>query len=182
MTNSEYEYNSEWKVPVLFTVVFGLWAIGMAAIAYRNDRGVIINGIRFDQMQATVLGWAGALFLVACTLVFALEAYPKLFIHQRIAFGPTGLVVPVSKWSSEEMEIKYSDIHDLARDENGDHLSITHKGGVYLITARGLKGLYFALVCMKLEIKLKESRAGLSHAICEKDRARRIDERITRLD
>jgi hypothetical protein len=58
-------------------------------------------------------------------------AYHRIAFRQRLAFGPTSLIVPASRWSHAETEIPYHDMQRLsaARISGQRFLYIQHPGG-----------------------------------------------------
>jgi hypothetical protein len=101
--------------------------------------------------------------LCACSVGFVaiavFLAYHRLTFRQRIAFGPTALLVPASRWSSAEQQIGYRDVQTLSIDQvSGQRfLYVTHSGGQYAITASMLPSkAAFEEVCELLAAKVRE--------------------------
>ena len=158
----EYEYRPKWTLIVFCAAFFGLGAVVLGEKAANNDRGLIINRvIELGPDGATVFFWV----LTACSVGFvaiaAFLAYHRLTFRQRLAFGPTAVIVPVSRWSREEKEIAYRDILGLseATISGQRFLYVTHPGGKYTITASMLPSrAAFAEVCELLAVKAQEAR------------------------
>src|ERR1051326_7969529 len=114
----EYAYKPRWTLIVFCTVFFGLVAVILGVQAHGNDRGVILSRvIKLSPSGATAFYW----MLCACSVGFvaiaALLACHRLIFRQRIAFGPTALLAPASRWSSTEKQIAYRDIQALSRTQ-----------------------------------------------------------------
>jgi hypothetical protein len=134
----EYAYKPRWTLIVFCAVLFGLVAVILGAKAYGNDRGVIINRvIELSPSGATTFYWVLCACSVGFVTIAAFLACHRLIFRQRIAFSPTALLVPASRWSSAEQQIGYRDIQVLSRVQvSGQRfLYVTHSGGQYAITA-----------------------------------------------
>jgi hypothetical protein len=159
----EYEYKPKWTVIVLLGGLFSLCAAIFGFMAATNDRGVVINRtIELGTSGATVFWWllfAASLGFVALAGVMA---YNRVTLRQRIVIGPTGLIVPVSRWSAETKKIAYRDIQGLFTvKQNGQHfLLIQHPGGKSQIVAAmlPLKG-DFGEVCKLLAWNVSAAQA-----------------------
>jgi hypothetical protein len=158
----EYTYKPRWTLIVFCAVFFALVAVILGAKAHGNDRGVILNRvIKLSPSWATTFYWV----LCACSIGFVaiatFLAYHRLIYRQRIAFGPTALLVPASRWSSAEQQIGYRNIHALSRVRvSGQRfLYVTHSGGQYAITALMLPSkAAFEEVCALLAAKVQALR------------------------
>src|SRR5262249_44457522 len=153
-------YKPRWTLIVFCAVFFGLVAVILGAKAHGNDRGIILNHvIKLSPSGATTFYWV----LCACSIGFvaiaAFLACHRLIFRQRIAFGPTALLVPASRWSSAEQQIGYRDVQALFIDQvSGQRfLYVTHSGGQYAITASMLPSkAAFEEVCELLAAKVRE--------------------------
>jgi len=134
----EYVYKPRWTLIVFCAVFFGLMAVSLGAKAHGNDRGAIINWvIKLSVSGATTFYGVLCACSVGFVAIAVFLACHRLIFHQRIAFGPTVLFVPVSRWSSAEQQIGYRDIQALSRAQMSGQrfLYVTHAGGQYVITA-----------------------------------------------
>ena len=134
----EYAYKPRWTLIVFCAVFFGLVAVILGAKAHGNNRGVVINRvIKLSPSGATTFYWVLCACSVGFVTIAAFLACHRLIFHQRIAFRPTALLVPASRWSSAEQQIGYRDIQALSRAQvSGQRfLYVTHAGGQYVITA-----------------------------------------------
>jgi len=158
----EYAYKPRWTLIVFCAVFFGLVAVSLGAKAHGNDRGVIINRvIKLSPSGATTFYWVLCACSVGFVAIAAFLACHHLIFHQRIAFGATALLVPVSRWSSAEQQIGYWDIQALSKTQvSGQRfLSVTHSGGTYVLTASMLPSkAAFEEVCELLAAKVRELR------------------------
>jgi hypothetical protein len=162
----EYTYKPRWTLIVSCAVFFGLVAVSLGVKAHGNNRGVILDRvIKLSPSGATTFYW----MLCACSVGFvaiaAFLACHRLIFHQRIAFGPTALLVPASRWSSAEQQIGYRDMQALSRVQvSGQRfLYITHSGGQYAITASMLPSrAVFEEIYELLAAKVRELRPASS--------------------
>src|SRR6266581_421134 len=132
----EYPYRPRWVVIILSGLFFAACGVVIGIEASGNDRGLVINGvIELGPDAATKFYWV----LCACSVAFVVLsmflAYHRIAFRQRLAFGPTSLIVPASRWSHAETEIPYRDIERLsaARISGQRLLYIQHPGGKYTI-------------------------------------------------
>jgi len=153
-----YAYKPRWTLIVFCAVFFGLVAVILGAKAHGNDRGVIINRvIELSLSGATTFYWVLCACSVGFVAIAAFLAYHRLTFRQRIAFGPTALLVPASRWCSAEQQIGYQDIQVLSRVQvsGQQFLYVTHSSGQYAITASMLPSkAVFEEVCELLESKV----------------------------
>jgi hypothetical protein len=158
----EYAYKPRWTLIVFCAVFFGLAAVSLGVKAHGNDRGIIINRvIKLSPSGATTFYWVLCACSVGFVAIAVFLAYHRLIFRQRIAFGPTALLVPVSRWSSAEKQIDYRDIQALSRAQvSGQRfLYVTHSGGQYAITASMLPStVAFEEVCALLAAKVRALR------------------------
>jgi hypothetical protein len=160
----EYEYRPRWTVIFCCALLFGLAAVFFAFRAANNDRGLIVNGIiKLGPQAATGFYWV----LTACSIGFvgmaAFPAYHRVTFRQRLALGPTALIVPASRWSREEKEIAYWDIEGLSTTAVGGQrfLNIQHAGGKHTITASLLPSkAAFDEVCELLAARVREAQVA----------------------
>ncbi len=158
----EYAYKPRWTLLVCCAVFFGLVAVILGAKAHGNDRSVILNRvIKLSPSGATTFYWVLCACSVGFVVIAAFLVCHRLIFHQRIAFGPTALLVPASRWSSAEQQIGYRDIQALSQAQvSGQRfLYVTHSGGRYAITASMLPSTAaFEEVCELLATKVRELR------------------------
>lgn len=156
----EFEYEPTWTTIMMCSACISVCAAVLGIKAANNDRGLIINGIiELEPSGATIFYW----ILTACSIGFVAAAvimvYHRLTYRQRLAFGRSALIGPTSRWSREEMEIAYRDIHELSTVTIGGQrfLYITHQGGKYTVTASLLPSkAAFEEVCELLAAKVRE--------------------------
>ena len=132
----EYEYNPSWKLILFGAVFFGFCAFALGAQADGNNRGLSLRGlIDLEPAEATVFFWILCGLSIGFVLAFAVLAYRRLTVRQRLAFGPTTFLAPRSWWSGEEKEIAYRDIKGISRVEvmRARSLHITYEGGKFAI-------------------------------------------------
>lgn len=157
----EYEYQPKWTAIVLGGGFFVLCAAVLGAKAANNDRGVIINRIiELEPGGATTFYWVLTALSGGFVALAAFLAYHRLTSRQRIAFGPTALTVPASRWSRAEKEIAYCDIQGLSEGTvNGYwYLYVTHSGGKHTIAAAMLPSKeVFVEVCELLTARVREA-------------------------
>lgn len=158
----EYEYRPRWTTIVFCAAFFGPCAAVLGLKAANNDRGLIINRvIELGPDGATILYWVLAALSAAFVGIAAFLAYDRLTFMRRLAFGPTALIVPASRWSQEEQEIAYRDIVALseATISGQRFLYVTHRGGTFTVTASLLPcKAAFAEVCELLATKAQQAR------------------------
>ena len=156
-----YAYKSRWTLIVFYVVFFGLMAVSLGAKAHGHNRGVIINRIIKLSSGPTTFYWVLCAYRVGFVAITAFLVCHRLIFHQRIAFGATAFLVPVSRWSSAEQQIGYRDIQVLSRVQvsGQQFLYVTHSGGQYAITASMLPSkTVFEEVCELLESKVRALR------------------------
>jgi len=111
----EYEYKSSWAVIIFCAIFFGAGAAVLGNAAATNDRGLVINGIiPLTQNGATTFYWFLCALSIGFVAISALLTVHRLTHHQRIAFTPQSIILPSSRWSSEETTINYDDITSLS--------------------------------------------------------------------
>ena len=162
MNEREYEYKPKWWVIVLGIAMFGPAAILFGTKAAYNDRGLIINRvIELWPLGATifysVLAAASLGFVAICMFLL----YLRLAYQHRIVIGPTGLVVPATRWSAHERVIAYRDIQGLSiTTVSGERfLYIEHPDGRHTIVASMLPSKDdFEDICAFLAAKVDELR------------------------
>ncbi len=132
MVDREYEYQLKAGRIMMRALLYGAGAIFFAYMAMTNDQGLILFVIPLSTSNAT--GFYGfAAVLAAFFSVFdAVNAERRGKLRQRIAFTEDGLLVPLSKWSTEEVCIPYESIVKLEeiKDPNSFVL-IEHENGVF---------------------------------------------------
>lgn len=134
----EYEYEAKWSTIVLGTLFFGACAGVLGATARDNDRGLVINGIvELSRNGATFFYLGLALTSVLFVALFGLMAVVRLTLRQRIAFSETCLIVPRSRWSSNEVVVPFHEIRTISKSEvAGQHfLKIVHASGKFTLNA-----------------------------------------------
>jgi hypothetical protein len=134
----EYEYKPSWAAILLGGGFFALCAAFFVVRAGGNDRGLIINGvIRLSPEGATIFYWVLFGLSAAFVAAAALLVLHRLNLRQRIAFTPDAVLLPKSRWSSEERRVAYSAITGLSRSEvyGQRFLRVSYDGGAVEIAA-----------------------------------------------
>lgn len=134
--NRQFRYGPKWTVIVFCALFFGACAIVLGAKAKGNERGLILNGvIEFSPTGATIFYWVLAALSAGFVVVAGFLAVMRLALRQRIAFTETCLMVPRSKWSSEEVTVPFRDVLELTRAEASGQrfLTIVHPGGKFTL-------------------------------------------------
>ena len=131
----EYIYQTKWTFIIVLSTLSGLATAGFGVMAARNDQGLRIDEIELGPTGASAFYWLMCALGAGFVVIGVLLVYHRLTFHQRIAFTPTTVVVPVSRWSREEMEILYRDILALATNKvyGQRFLYVEHVGGKYTI-------------------------------------------------
>ena len=135
---TEYDYRPKWTAIVLCALFFGALAIFFAAMAKDNDRGLVINGIiELSPSIATVFYLVFAGLSVAFVAGAGVLAIDRLTVHRRIAFTDSGITIPRSRWSTEEIAVPFSEIVRLSTSEvqRQRFLKIVYKGGKFTLNA-----------------------------------------------
>ena len=155
----QYEYKPKWTTILLCAVFFGLCAVILGAKAQFNNRGLIINGIiELSVYGATVFYWVLCCLSVGFVLIAGVLTIHRLKHQQRIAFTPSSLIVPKSRWSQEEQSIEYRRIKSLSTSKiSGQRfLYVTHAEGKHIIVASMLSSkATFDEVCELLAKKIQ---------------------------
>jgi hypothetical protein len=158
----EYTYKPRWTVILACAAFFGLAAGILGIKAWSNDRGLLINGIiELSADAATVFYWILCALGVGFVAVAVLLACHRLLYRQRIAFTATSLIVPKSRWSSEESIIEYNAVVGLAMEKvsGQQFLRIMHTKGKHTITASLLPSQAdFEEVCALLAERVRIAR------------------------
>src|SRR5258708_37404551 len=134
----EYPYQPKWVVIILSGLFFAACGVVIGIEASGNERGLVINGvIELGPDAATKFYWVLCACSVAFVVLSVFLAFHRIAFRQRLAFGPTSLIVPASRWSHAETEIPYHDMQRLsaARVSGQRFLYIQHPGGKYTITS-----------------------------------------------
>lgn len=155
----EYEYRASWTLIVVFIVMFSFGALLLGRAAARNDRGLIIQRIiELGPTGATIFYWCLCAFSGALALFGVFMAHQRLTKRRRVAFTATTIIVPVSRWSTNEQEIGYREISWLSTERGTGHntLHFTHGGSTYKIDRDLLpSNAAFEEVCELLATKVQ---------------------------
>ncbi len=162
----EYQYRPRWKTFSALAFAFATGAVLCVVIANDNKNGLIIgNAIRLSPEGATVFYWAAAatsLVFFGATVFIAIRC---AFLHQRIIVSDKGIVVPRTRWSSEETAITYNDILDVNTSEvSGQRfLTIIHGNGKFELASTMLPSeADFDEICAVVNL-------GVNATLCVKD-------------
>jgi len=99
----EYEYGPKGWILLFCAVFFSVGAVVVGSAA----------------ASGTYTGWLVLFFWVLCALsivevaLLVAQAVARLLLRQRVAFTPTSLLLPKSRWTSEEVVINYGAITGL---------------------------------------------------------------------
>ena len=132
----EYEYKPSWLIILLCGGMFGLAAVFFGVRANSNDRGLIINHvIELSENGATIFYWVFCFLSLGFVTITIALTFHRLKFRQRIAFTPTGIIVPASRWSADEKLIEYKNILALseANVSGQTFLNLFHSDGKYII-------------------------------------------------
>jgi hypothetical protein len=158
----EYSYRHPLEIVLVFALFSGYATVMSFEKASHNDRGLrILRGkIQLSPREATNLYWGcgvlmGVGFLVSCRIL-----YHRLTARQRIIFASESLILPISRWSSQEREIPYQHIKGMSvTEENRKRaIQIRHQGGIDMIHGSMLPTGTFEEVWMTLVQKTRENR------------------------
>lgn len=161
----EFPYRPRWTVIIGCWIFFGALAPFFADLAVANQQGLVIKHvITFGPDAATALYWvlcaASACFVVATMWL----TYLRLTLHQRLVIDQNALIVPVNRWSAEELEIKYEEIVALSRSEvqGQQFLHVVHPGGRYYITSSMLgSNSDFEEICSLLKSRVANCKSAV---------------------
>jgi hypothetical protein len=134
----EFVYRPRWFWIIIGVLLFGAGTIIFCHKALTNDRGLIINGIiELPITGATIFYWV--MCVASAAFVFAANflVLHRLAFSQRITFTSETIVVPRSRWSSEEIAVEYGAITGIeATEVSGEKfLRVTHSEGKFTIVA-----------------------------------------------
>jgi hypothetical protein len=159
----EYAYRPKWTTVIFITLFFTLAASVLAAKASRNQVGLDFKGLfELEAEGATVFYWGLCSLSLVFVAVGAILTYHRLSLRQRIALGPTSLIVPASRWSGDEVEIAYGHIRTLSLEKAGRqrYLFVHHPGGIHAIVEWLLPSrAAFDEICHLLVDELEANRA-----------------------
>lgn len=136
LIEKEYPYKPSWLMISICGLGFSLAGLVLGYKAYTNDRGLIINGlIEFSEGNASIFYWVLAGLSVGFVGICLALIFHRLKYNQRIAFGDTGLLVPLSRFSSQEKTIDYKDIIrlEITNVSGQKFLNIYHSGEKYIV-------------------------------------------------
>lgn len=134
----EYPYRLRRKLLGAFAFVSLALAVLCGVIASDNDRGLIIGRvISLSPEGATVFYWASATVSLIAFVAMVGVAICSSVLHQRIVVSETGIIIPESRWSSEEVTVPFLDILDVETVElpGRSVLAITHTRGTFELSA-----------------------------------------------
>lgn len=130
MIGREYEYRLKADRVMVRAFLFAAGAVGLGYMAATNDRALILFCLPLSQKNATI---AYAVFAAISAIIAAsdfVNASRRGSLVQRIAFKPEGLIVPASKWTTEETVIPYTSIRKMQTfNEPETAVVISHEGG-----------------------------------------------------
>jgi hypothetical protein len=159
----QYDYRPKWTIIILCALFFGACALVLGAKAFGNERGLIISGIiELSADSATVFYWVLTGLSIGFVGVAGFLALVRLTVHQRIALTETSITIPLSRWSSEEVQVQFSEIIQLSASEVSRQrfLKIVYNGGKFTLTASMLpRKEDFDAICVALSQGVKVARA-----------------------
>jgi hypothetical protein len=157
----EYPYKPSWMTIVCLGVFFGLCSVGFGYLASNNQRGLIINGlIEFSPENATLLYWLLWFVCVSFVVLAGVVAIMRVVLPQRVVVTQTALILPKSRWSSEEISIQYQAIISLATSEvSGQRfLHVAHSSGKHYVNSSFLPSkAAFEEICEMLAKRMAQS-------------------------
>jgi hypothetical protein len=126
-----YEFKCRRKWPGLLGAT--LFFAALAVFLGIDARGQIRAGNGLRAWRSAIL-CAGA---AACAVLGVALLPRALTLKQRVALTQTSLLLPISRWSATEQEIRYDDIQELAPRSVGGYrqLHVSHVGGSAVIEA-----------------------------------------------
>jgi hypothetical protein len=113
MLENEYEYNWRWS-EVLPGMTMSLLLFCVFVYLTGSPAGTIVADVfelQPEQGRRTFFGIS--LLLFGSTCFWATRLYHRLAVHQRIVTGKSGIIVPRTYWSNDEMEIPWNSITKL---------------------------------------------------------------------
>ncbi|MEI8020619.1 MAG: phage holin family protein [Schlesneria sp.] len=113
MLENEYEYNWRWS-EVLPGVTMSLLLFCVFVYLTGSPAGTLVSDafeLQPEQGRRTFFGLSLLLFGLTC--FWATRLYHRLALHQRIVTGTSGIIVPRTYWSNDEMEIPWNSIKKL---------------------------------------------------------------------
>ena len=167
----EYEWQPGWLIIIFGGMFFALctYVIAFKSAPSPCDDWLCDLFSKFSENGAVIYHWFLGAVSFAITIAVASLAYHRLNFQQRLAFRSEALVVPVSRWSHEEIGIAYRDIVELSHFEYKGNRSfiIKHKGGRFTISEAWLSSrAVFNEVCELLNDHVQEvKRTKLQQAV-----------------
>jgi hypothetical protein len=140
----QYDYRPRWTTIIGCLVFFGACAVVLGAKANGNHRGLIINGfVELSPGGASIFYWVLTAGSVGFVLLAAFLAIVRLLLRQRITLNEKCLIVPRSRWSSEELAVPFGNIQELTESKvhSQRFLKIVFSGGRFTLVAANLPAL-----------------------------------------
>jgi len=142
----EYQYRDQagrLYIRPLFAAALSLFAVYQAVVG----TGIHIRGFPFhiNGIAARLLWMGCGLSVASVGYIWSRRLWERLSSpNQRIAFTPTGVLVPVPGSAEEETHVKYGDIHALGIELERDRLPsrIEKLICIDLITPAGIHSIY----------------------------------------
>jgi hypothetical protein len=134
----QYDYRPRWTTIIFGALFFGACAIVLAIEASSNQRGMILNSmIVFTPTGATIFYWVLTATSVGFVIISGFLLFWRATRRQRIAVTDICLIIPRSRFSTDELSVPFGDIVEVsvfavARQRS---LTIVHKGGRFTLAA-----------------------------------------------
>ncbi|REK29516.1 MAG: hypothetical protein DWQ42_03475 [Planctomycetota bacterium] len=114
----EYEYRPRWKVIIFVATFFGVCSIFFGHRAVTNEQGLVVNGIiSLSPNTATIFYWVLCGLGVGFVAISALMVVHRFTSNQCIVITELAIVLPTSRWLSEQTTIPFDDIESLFGNE-----------------------------------------------------------------
>ena len=108
-----YSYNAKVPITVFSILLFGIFAAVLGSTAYSNDRGLILNGIRFAENTATIFYWILALFSLGFVLFGLEEIFQRFTSPQTLQISGSCLCIPRGFFKKKIAEVKFAEVVDV---------------------------------------------------------------------
>lgn len=121
MTNDverEYPYRPGWMMILMCGGFFTACALVIGLKARGNEEGLVINGIiHLGPNGATTVYWILCGLSIGFVAAAGMLTFHRLTHDQRLAFTSNAILLPASRWSTEETAIPFNEIVKLATAE-----------------------------------------------------------------
>jgi hypothetical protein len=162
MGGREYEYQLKVGRTQTRAAVWGAAAIGFAWMALTNGRGLVLFIIPLSEHQATIFYGLFAGLAAMLAVIDTVNVVRRGSLRQRIAFADTGMIVPKSPWTAEEMTIAYADVIDITSFNEPDSVVVLrHRDGEFTLRLDLLPDeRAYGEIVQQLTIRIQMAKAG----------------------